>query len=378
MPTLRRGAADCGGGIRPRAGVAREKKTREETGIGDDRLERTFLLRPQGLSLRAMPDIPCPHCGQTNEQSREVCWACGQLLKGKDRGITWSQTTKIVVNGKEYARLEDVPEQFRALVKDSVGGGLADVLQRAFLAQAGGKRTRIVVNGKEYERVEDVPEEFRAALKEQLARAAPGIAGQVRPGGVTWKLSFGAGTQLVPAPGFSVPLPDGFRLDEDGGERRVTWRWVSWRAAGAAVFTVLWDGVLAFILHAVWSSKASFHGLPPGALAALWVLAAVGLALAYASAAHLVNRTSVRIGPARVSVRHGPLPWFGRKDVPRGDIDRVWSEKVGYASDEDTAFAPSVTYSVKLLLKGGGTRKLAAGLVAPEQALFLEQELRRP
>jgi len=30
-------------------------------------------------------------------------------------------------NGKEYARLEDVPEEFRALLKDSDGDGIPDV-----------------------------------------------------------------------------------------------------------------------------------------------------------------------------------------------------------------------------------------------------------
>src|SRR5438105_1115477 len=32
-----------------------------------------------------MPDIPCPHCGQLNENQRDVCWACCKLMNGKDK-----------------------------------------------------------------------------------------------------------------------------------------------------------------------------------------------------------------------------------------------------------------------------------------------------
>ena len=41
--------------------------------------------------------------------------------------INWSRKIKITINGKEYARLEDVPEEFRALLKDIDGDGIPDV-----------------------------------------------------------------------------------------------------------------------------------------------------------------------------------------------------------------------------------------------------------
>ena len=48
--------------------------------------------------------------------------------------INWSRKIKITINGKEYARLEDVPEEFRVLLKDSDGDGIPDVARQ-------GKRT---------------------------------------------------------------------------------------------------------------------------------------------------------------------------------------------------------------------------------------------
>jgi hypothetical protein len=117
-------------------------------------------------------DTPCPHCGRGNEPEREVCWACFELLTPSAKAeeppapaapAGAASTTKIVVNGVEYARLEDVPEPLRSKIRADVasaGQGLAS-----------GKRSRIVVNGVDYERVEDVPEPLRSRLLEGLSRA---------------------------------------------------------------------------------------------------------------------------------------------------------------------------------------------------------------
>ena len=57
------------------------------------------------------------------------------VVRGLDLfDINWSRKIKITINGKEYARLEDVPEEFRALLKDSDGDGIPDVARQ-------GKRT---------------------------------------------------------------------------------------------------------------------------------------------------------------------------------------------------------------------------------------------
>lgn len=123
-----------------------------------------------------MNDIPCPHCGQNNEPEREVCWACFQLLKPQAKSAEPAPaaaapeakpTTKIVVNGKEYARLDDVPEPLRSTIKANVAG--------AQQGMASGKRSRIVVNGREYDRIDDVPEPFRSKLLDGLAHAKPDV-----------------------------------------------------------------------------------------------------------------------------------------------------------------------------------------------------------
>ena len=245
------------------------------------------------------------------------------------------------------------------------------------------KKSRIVVNGKEYERLEDVPEPFRSKLKDNVSCAIPGIAKLVTREKSAWNIpsiSFSFSSQSEPLdsdPNVPVAPPDGFQFEDKGLERLISWRWISWQTLGATVFITLWDVVMAFVLHAICSSKNAFKGAPLWVPLAIVALIAVGISMTYAVAAYLVNRTSVQLRSGQVSVWHGPLPWFGEKDVTRADIARVWSEKIGQVTDEDTAFVPAVSYAVKLLLKAGKTLNLVSGLLAPEQALFIEQQIRK-
>lgn len=238
------------------------------------------------------------------------------------------------------------------------------------------KKTKIVINGKEYERLEDVPEQFRSLLKDSDGDGIPGIAAQ---GKTTWKIApifkiTQAQSELLDMnPSVPVAPPESFRCDVNGGQRCISWRWISLRAVGAFLFFVLWDSILAAVLY--WMSFAK--NLPMFALAALLFLAAVGAGVTYVLTAYLVNRTSIRVDGARVSVRHGPLPWFGARDVLRADIDRVFCEKYDRGDDE-AGWEPQMTYNVMLRLKGGATLRLASGLHAPEEALFIEQQIRRP
>jgi hypothetical protein len=165
--------------------------------------------------------------------------------------------------------------------------------------------------------------------------------------------------------------PDGFRIEDDGAERRISWRWFSLGTLGALVFVSLWDGILAFVIYLVLSSK----GAPLSALAVLAILGVLGVGMAYAVVAYLINRTVLHVDAATVSVRHGPLPWFGAKEIPKAEIAHVWSETIGRPSDEDTLFEPAVTYRVRLLLMSGPTLTLVSGLRAPEQAQFIEQRI---
>lgn len=238
------------------------------------------------------------------------------------------------------------------------------------------KKTKIIVDGKEYERLEDLPERLRSLLKDSDGDGIPDIAAQ---GKKTWKIE--PFIKITPRPGepldmdpnIPVALPDAFQLDDNGIERRISWRWISMRAVGTFLFIMIWDSILAVVLHGAFLGKTP----PLSILAILLISGGIGAGINYAVAAYLINRTSVRVDTSRVSVEHGPLPWFGAKEVLRTDIDRVISEKHTQL-DDDGGFEPRVTYKVLLLLNGGATLSLVAGLHSPEQALFIEQQIRKP
>lgn len=85
---------------------------------------------------------------------------------------------KYIVKGKEYTRIEGVPEPFREMLQKAEdtalqakisGGGDAPQIQ---VTQ---KTTKYVVNGKEYERVEDMPESARRILEDKNQNGIPDI-----------------------------------------------------------------------------------------------------------------------------------------------------------------------------------------------------------
>lgn len=188
----------------------------------------------------------------------------------------------------------------------------------------------------------------------------------------------GASERLNAHRGVPVAQPDGFQLQDDGLERRISWRWFSWYAMRGIIFAAIFSVPVDFVLYAYFNSPDK--SWPAPALAVTLLLALPPAATIYGWLAYLINRTTVRVDAAGVSVRHGPLPWLGAKHVAKADIDGVISERVindSSDSSDGTIFQPREIYRVKLILKSGKTRSLVSGLRAPDHALFIEQQIRK-
>jgi hypothetical protein len=219
-----------------------------------------------------------------------------------------------------------------------------------------------------------------------LAAAAPARIEVERPGWSRFRIgpfvitghNGDVGEPLDMDPDVPVPTPAGFRFDGGGPQRRISWRWFTWSAFMGIYFAAMFGVPFAFMLYTYLRSPAD-KPWPNQAVAALLLLGLPPAAIAYTWLAYLVNRTTIRVDGARVTVRHGPLPCWGAQDVLRAEIARVYSERWVHSSSgasDGTAFEPRVTYRVLLNLKGGKTLKLATGLLAPEQAMFIEQQVR--
>ncbi len=173
----------------------------------------------------------------------------------------------------------------------------------------------------------------------------------------------------VPAPRPKVALPSKFEVDDRGYDgMRVSWRWFSPKHIGALVFCIAWDSFLLF-----WYGIALTADAP-------WIMivfpiahVAVGVGMTYATLAGFVNRTDVEVSRARLSIRHGPIPWLGNLDVSGRELTQLYStEEINRGKNGTTT-----TYTLNAIDRSGVKRKLLKGLTEIEQVLWLEQALER-
>jgi hypothetical protein len=136
---------------------------------------------------------------------------------------------------------------------------------------------------------------------------------------------------------------------------------------------VFWCGFLF-----MWYSMAFAFGSAFGrefAFVTLFPLihVAVGVGITYTALAGWINRTRITVDQGRISVRHGPLPWLGNKDLDGSNVKQLYSkEKVSRGRNSSTT-----TYEVHALTASGKNEKLLSGLETSEQALYIEQEIER-
>ncbi|HYW06441.1 MAG TPA: hypothetical protein VE913_05770 [Longimicrobium sp.] len=171
--------------------------------------------------------------------------------------------------------------------------------------------------------------------------------------------------RLAPAPRAPVPLPAGLTISTDGGELRMERRWYTWVALLAAFFCVMWLGVFVF-----WYLLVYMH--PSRAVSLLALLhAGSGLILVYATVALFINRTLIVVNGADVTIRHGPLPWLGNRDIPAAGVEQLHCER----HVTRTRGGTTITYSVLARAADGRATTLVRGLSERDQAHYIEQQI---
>lgn len=113
--------------------------------------------------------------------------------------------------------------------------------------------------------------------------------------------------------------PSGIRLENAGIDVKIIISWFHPGLFFLLFFCICWDGFLVF-----WYSIALF-GTGEGAFD--WMMiwfpilhVAVGVGLTYSVACGFINRTILTISNYDLSVKRGPLPWFGNRSIPRKEI----------------------------------------------------------
>lgn len=165
-----------------------------------------------------------------------------------------------------------------------------------------------------------------------------------------------------------VPLPANLHVEPRGRDLVIVRRWFSWVYIFLAFFCVVWNGFLVFFYGILVAADA-----PIGFLLFPALHVAAGVSITYLTLAGFVNRTTFLVERDHLVVRHGPLPWRGNVDVSTTSLLQLFcTEQVSRSRNGTT-----VRYSVEGVLKDGSHLKLATGLDAREQALFIEQTLEK-
>lgn len=169
-----------------------------------------------------------------------------------------------------------------------------------------------------------------------------------------------------------VPPPEveaGYRTAPARGGRLVMRRsWYSHGLLFLAVFCLFWDGFLVNWYRIVLGADTG-----PGLLFFVFPLihVAVGVGLTYRTLAGFLNKTWITVTADEVTVRHGPLPWFGNLALSSADIQQLYCEQSVSRGKNGTG----ASYRLSAVLRDGRSLDLLRSLSSAAEARYLEQRI---
>jgi|SRR5688572_33249133 len=179
------------------------------------------------------------------------------------------------------------------------------------------------------------------------------------------------GAPQVAPPRDEIERPRAVRVETTPYGVRIVRRWWSPVYVFLLFFCAVWNGVLLM-----------FYGVAGAAGAPLLfflfplIHVGVGLALTYVTLAGFFNRTTVTAQRDGVlMVRHGPLPWPGKRDFAARDVAQLFVvEKRTHTRDGE----PQPSYVLTAQMRNRRRVPVMKVLGAPlEHVLYFEQELER-
>ena len=163
-------------------------------------------------------------------------------------------------------------------------------------------------------------------------------------------------------------LPEKLEMQRHPSGIEITRRWFTWGTIFLTGFAIVWDGFLLMWYSIALAGHANL-------LFVLFPLIHVGagICITYSALTGWVNSTRIRVEQGQITVRHGPLPWYGNKSLDGSTLKQLYSkEKVSTGRNSTT-----VTFDVHAITSDSRDVKLVSGLESSEQALYIEQEIER-
>ncbi|MEZ5326002.1 MAG: hypothetical protein R3F19_13205 [Verrucomicrobiales bacterium] len=162
-----------------------------------------------------------------------------------------------------------------------------------------------------------------------------------------------------------APMPKGFEVSDLGHDFILKRKWFSPALFFMLFFCIFWNGFMV-----VWHTIALSTGAWFMSLFGI-IHTAVGIGVAYGTLAGFMNTTEIKVGRGNLSLRHGPVPWKGNKEIPAHTVKQLYCKEKITNSKNGT----HTRYSIEIILEGDKRDTLIKGLEEAEQALFVEQQL---
>ena len=181
------------------------------------------------------------------------------------------------------------------------------------------------------------------------------------------------GAVSAPIAAEALARPPYMHVDRQGRRLLIRWRWFTPANLGMAVFCLAWDSFLIF-----WYSTA-FHSRHTPWIMIVFPIGhlAVGVGLTYATLCGFLNHTTMEISPEGLTVRHGPLPSRGNRQLAASQIRQPFCERSvsRYWNQKSNRNNSAPTFNVSVILNDGTKVKLIRGLRELTDARYLERQI---
>jgi hypothetical protein len=178
------------------------------------------------------------------------------------------------------------------------------------------------------------------------------------------------GAVSAPTTAEALARPAYMHVDRQGRRLLIRWRWFTAANLGMAIFCIAWDSFLIF-----WYSTA-FHSRHTPWLMIVFPIGhlAVGVGLTYATLCGFFNHTAMEISPDGLTVRHGPLPSRGNRQLAASQIRQPFCERSSSMQSSNRNNS-TPTYSLSAILNDGSKVKLVRGVRELTDARYLERQI---
>ncbi|OAI55530.1 hypothetical protein AYO49_01240 [Verrucomicrobiaceae bacterium SCGC AG-212-N21] len=178
----------------------------------------------------------------------------------------------------------------------------------------------------------------------------------------------GGGNANAFRPRPEVPLPPSMTFEETPFGIEIKHRWFSGVVFFLLPFCLVWNGFLVFWYYIAFQKNA------PLAMKFFPLIhVAVGLGLAYVVLSLLFNKTTIAASSGRLTVKHGPVPWWGNVELDSSEITQFFCKEKVHRSKN----GPRYQYEIWSVHRDATTKKVVGASLDMDQALYVEQRLEK-